>query len=95
MQASHLAHHGCCAKLLPRKRQGNCSPERGQFGIHLVNASTFVFPWQGTTLRKTEDKFHVVPTQTAWAFAKYEIRDSETNNILYYSEIPADTRGGF
>lgn len=22
-------------------------------------------------------------------------RDSETNNIFYYSEIPADTRGGF
>lgn len=25
----------------------------------------------------------------------YFFRDNETNNILYYSEIPADTRGGF
>lgn len=79
----------------PGSVRATVHPKEGQFGIHLVNASTFVFPWQGTTLRKTGDKFRVVPTQTAWDSAKYEIRDSETNNILYYSEIPADTRGGF
>lgn len=77
MDAVLLRYPGCIRTTV--------HPKSGQFGIHLVNSRTHTFPWQGTTLRKDGNKFRVVSSLEAWNAAHYEVRDYETNNILYYS----------
>lgn len=70
----------------PSSIRATVHPKQGQYGIHLVNSSTRIFPWQGTTIRRSDGEFRVTTTADAWARAKYEVRNSEDGSLLYYSE---------
>jgi len=60
-------------------------PKPGQFGIHLVNSNSRIFPWQGVILKNNSNEFHTTSTQEAWKEAKYEVFEKESGDFLYYS----------
>ncbi|KQB85099.1 L-tyrosine/L-tryptophan isonitrile synthase family protein [Corynebacterium oculi] len=48
------------AERYPGSVRATVHPKIGQFGIHLVNSKTRVFPWQGVPLRGSDGRFRIV-----------------------------------
>lgn len=61
-------------------------PKHGQFGIHLVNSHSRVFPWQGVVIKNNFNKFYTTSTQQVWKEAKYEVFDKDSGDFLYYAD---------
>ncbi|WP_294974887.1 L-tyrosine/L-tryptophan isonitrile synthase family protein, partial [uncultured Leuconostoc sp.] len=61
-------------------------PKQGQYGIHLVNSSSSIFPWQGVLLKQTTNKFNMAPSQIALQKATSEVFDIDSGDFFYYAE---------
>ncbi len=68
-------------------------PKQGQYGIHLVNPNSRVFPWQGVVLKKETGEFRTLASQDAWERARLEVLDSESGDFLYYAEKDSELGG--
>ncbi|WP_395319851.1 L-tyrosine/L-tryptophan isonitrile synthase family protein [Fructilactobacillus frigidiflavus] len=68
-------------------------PKKGQYGIHLVNKESQVFPWQGVVLQDKTGKFKTSSSQDAWQTAKCEVFDKDSGDFMYYSEMESPSSG--
>jgi pyoverdine/dityrosine biosynthesis protein Dit1 len=84
-----LRRSGVIAVRYPRAIRATVHPKAGQWGIHLVNQESRVFPWQGVALQTQDGNWRVVPQSQALQRAAALVVDSATSRPLYYSERPA------
>lgn len=73
----------------PMAIRATVHPKEGQWGIHLVNKESRVFPWQGVALQTQRGDWRIVPLAHALQRASVLVADSVSKRPMYYSERPA------
>jgi L-tyrosine isonitrile synthase len=72
----------------PGSIRATVHPKEGQWGIHLVNKESRVFPWQGVALQTLSGEWRIVPQSQALQRASVLVVDDKRKDPMYYSERP-------